>query len=124
MKKIFKSIVALLCCGVVLASCEQEVAPVELSADLTSIEVEAQNPAEVSVNLSANTSWLLTAPKWVTPSATYGSGNTILTFAFESNYKNETTSTLARQGEIIISGGGALTGKGAVVTIPVTRRYS
>lgn len=92
-----------------------------MTADLTSIEVEAQNPAEVSVTLTANSSWLLTAPKWVTPSATYGSGNTILTFAFESNYKNETTSTLARQGEIVISGGGALTGKGAVVTIPVTQ---
>jgi hypothetical protein len=63
MKKIFRSIVALLCCGAIFASCEQEVAPVELSADLTSIEVEAQNPAEVSVNLSANTSWLLTTPK-------------------------------------------------------------
>ena len=122
MKKIFRSIVALLCCGAIFASCEQEVAPVELSADLTSIEVEAQNPAEVSVNLSANTSWLLTTPKWVSASATYGSGSTILTFSFETNYKNETTSTLSRQGEIKISGGGALTGKGAVVTIPVTQQ--
>lgn len=122
MKQIFKSIVALLCCGALFASCEQVAPQVELSADLTSIEVEAQNPEEVAVTLKANTSWLLTTPKWVSASATYGSGDAILTFAVESNYKNETTTTLARQGEIVISGGGALTGKGAVVTIPITQQ--
>ena len=122
MKQIFKSIVALLCCGAMFASCEQEVPKAEMSADLTSIEVEAQNPEEVAVTLTANTSWLLTTPKWVSASATYGSGNTILIFTVEPNYKNETTSTLARQGEIKISGGGALTGKGVVITIPVTQQ--
>lgn len=121
MKQIFKSIVALLCCGAIFASCEQEAPKAEMSADLTSIEVEAQNPEEVAVTLTANTSWLLTTPKWVTASATYGSGNTILIFTVEPNYKNETTSTLARQGEIQISGGGALTGKGVVITIPITQ---
>lgn len=93
----------------------------EMSADLTSIEVEAQNPEEVAVTLTANTSWLLTTPKWVSASATYGNGNTILIFTVEPNYKNETTSTLARQGEIKISGGGTLTGKGVVITIPITQ---
>lgn len=121
MKQIFKSIVALLCCGAIFASCEQEAPKAEMSADLTSIEVEAQNPEEVAVTLTANTSWLLTTPKWVTASATYGSGNTILIFTVEPNYKNETTSTLSRKGEIKISGGGALTGKGVVITIPVTQ---
>ena len=121
MKQIFKSIVALLCCGAIFASCEQEAPKAEMSADLTSIEVEAQNPEEVAVTLTANTSWLLTTPKWVSASATYGSGNTILIFTVEPNYKNETTSTLARQGEIKISGGGALTGKGVVITIPITQ---
>ena len=121
MKQIFKSIVALLCCGAMFASCEQEVPKAEMSADLTSIEVEAQNPEEVAVTLTANTSWLLTTPKWVSASATYGSGNTILIFTVEPNYKNETTSTLARQGEIKISGGGTLTGKGVVITIPITQ---
>lgn len=122
MKQIFKSIVALLCCGAIFASCEQEAPKAEMSADLTSIEVEAQNPEEVAVTLTANTSWLLTTPKWVSASATYGSGNTILIFTVESNYKNETTTTLARQGEIKISGGGALTGKGIVITIPITQQ--
>ena len=122
MKQIFKSIVALLCCGAMFASCEQEVPKAEMSADLTSIEVEAQNPEEVAVTLKANTSWLLTTPKWVTASATYGSGDAILIFTVESNYKNETTSTQSRKGEIQISGGGALTGKGVVITIPVTQQ--
>lgn len=121
MKQIFKSIVALLCCGAIFASCEQEAPKAEMSADLTSIEVEAQNPEEVAVTLTANTSWLLTTPKWVSASATYGNGNTILIFTVEPNYKNETTSTLARQGEIKISGGGTLTGKGVVITIPITQ---
>ena len=121
MKQIFKSIVALLCCGAIFASCEQESPKAEMSADLTSIEVEAQNPEEVAVTLTANTSWLLTTPKWVSASATYGNGNTILIFTVEPNYKNETTSTLARQGEIKISGGGTLTGKGVVITIPITQ---
>lgn len=122
MKQIFKSIVALLCCGAIFASCEQESPKAEMSADLTSIEVEAQNPEEVAVTLTANTSWLLTTPKWVSASATYGNGNTILIFTVEPNYKNETTSTLARQGEIKISGGGTLTGKGVVITIPITQQ--
>ena len=122
MKQIFKSIVALLCCGAMFASCEQEVPKAEMSADLTSIEVDAQNPEEVAVTLTANTSWLLTTPKWVTASATYGSGDAILIFTVESNYKNETTSTQSRKGEIQISGGGALTGKGVVITIPVTQQ--
>ena len=49
MKKIFKSIVALLCCGAIFASCEQEVPEVNMSVDITSIEAEAQNPEDVAV---------------------------------------------------------------------------
>ena len=90
-----------------------------MEVDVTSIEAEAQNPEEAAVTLTTDVSWILTCPDWVTPSATYGNGDAILTFAIASNYKDETTSTRARSGEIKISGGGALTGKGAVVTIPV-----
>ena len=93
-----------------------------MSVDLTSIEVEAQNPEEVAVTLMTNATWILTCPDWVTPSATYGSGDAILTFQAATNYKDETTSTRERSGEIRISGGGALTGKGAVVVIPITQR--
>ena len=93
-----------------------------MSVDLTSIEVEAQNPEEVAVTLMTNATWILTCPDWVTPSAKYGSGDAILTFQAATNYKDETTSTRERSGEIRISGGGALTGKGAVVVIPITQR--
>lgn len=93
-----------------------------MSADLTSIEVEAQNPEEVAVTLMTNATWILTCPDWVTPSATYGSGDSIITFQVASNYKDETTSTHPRSGEIRISGGGTLTGKGAVVIIQVNQQ--
>lgn len=121
MKNIFKSILALACCGAIFASCEQEVPETEMSVDLTSIEVEAQNPESVAVTLTTNASWILTCPEWVTPSATYGSGDSILSFQFATNYKDETTTTRARSGEIKISGGGSMTGKGAVVTIQVNQ---
>ena len=52
MKNILKSILALACCGAIFASCEQEVPETEMSVDLTSIEVEAQNPESVAVTLS------------------------------------------------------------------------
>ena len=121
MKNIFKSILALVCCGAFFASCEQEVPETELSVDLTSITAEAQNPEAVSVTLTTNASWLLTCPDWVTASQTYGAGDAILTFTIASNYKDEKTSTRARSGEIKISGGGALTGKGVTVAIAVNQ---
>lgn len=121
MKNIFKSILALVCCGAFFASCEQEVPETELSVDLTSITAEAQNPEPVSVTLTTNASWLLTCPDWVTASQTYGAGDAILTFTIATNYKDEKTSTRARSGEIKISGGGALTGKGATVAIAVNQ---
>ena len=121
MKNIFKSILALVCCGAFFASCEQEVPETELSVDLTSITAEAQNPEAVSVTLTTNASWLLTCPDWVTASQTYGAGDAILTFTIATNYKDEKTSTRARSGEIKISGGGALTGKGATVAIAVNQ---
>ena len=89
MKNIFKSILALVCCGAFLASCEQEVPETEMSVDLTSITAEAQNPEAVSVTLTTNASWLLTCPDWVTASKTYGVGDAILTFNIATNYKDE-----------------------------------
>ena len=121
MKKIFKSIVAILCCGAVFASCEQEAPEVNMSVDLPSIDVEAQNPESVAVTLTTDANWILTCPDWVTPSATYGSGDSIISFQFASNYKDETTTTRPRTGEIRISGGGSLTGKGAVAVISVNQ---
>ena len=81
-----------------------------MEVDVTSIEAEAQNPAEVAVTLTTNVNWILTCPEWVTPSAKFGSGDAILTFAIATNYKDEKTNTKARSGEIKISGGGSTTG--------------
>ena len=122
MKQITKSILTLLCSIVALISCDKSEAeqPI-LTADMASIEVVANNPDDVSVALTSNTTWIVLAPNWITPSATYGSGNAILTFKFEPNYKDELTSKPVRHGEIKISGGGTLNGKGAVITIPVTQ---
>lgn len=92
-----------------------------MEVDVTSIEAEAQNPAEVAVTLTTNVNWILTCPEWVTPSAKFGSGDAILTFAIATNYKDEKTNTKARSGEIKISGGGSTTGKGASVAIPVNQ---
>ena len=123
MKNIFKSILALMCCGAIFASCNKKEAQApEISADLTSIEVEAQNPEEVAVTLMTGVTWILTCPDWVTPSATYGSGDSIITFQVASNYKDETTTTQPRSSEIRISGGGTLTGKGAVLTIQIHQK--
>lgn len=121
MKNIFKSILALVCCGAIFASCEQEVPETEMSVDLTSIDVEAQNPESVAVSLTTDANWILTCSEWITPSATYGSGDSIISFQFATNYKDEKTTTRSRTGVIKISGGGALTGKGAVVTINVNQ---
>lgn len=123
MKNIFKSLMTILCCSVLVFSCKKNEAPKNvMTADLTVIsDVSAQNPADVSVTLTTNTNWIVTTPNWVTPSATFGSGDAILTFSFASNYKDETTNTLTRSGEIKISGGGSTTGQGVVVIIPVTQ---
>ena len=121
MKNIFKSILALVCCGAFLASCQQEVPETEMSVDLTSITAVAQNPEEVAVTLLTNASWVLTCPNWITPSQTYGVGDAILIFNIATNYKDEVTSTRARSGEIKISGGGALTGKGTTISITVNQ---
>ncbi len=123
MKNIFKLLMTILCCFAIAISCNKnEVPKSEMSVDLTAInEVSAQNPADISVTLTTNTNWIVTTPNWVTPSATFGSGDAILTFSFESNYKDETTNTQPRAGEIKISGGGSLTGQGAVITIPVSQ---
>ncbi len=123
MKNIFKSLLALLCCGIAMVSCQEEVlSDVKIETDLAAIsDVSAQNPADVSIAVMSNTSWIVTYPKWVSTSANYGHGDAILTFSFERNYKDETTNTAARSGEIKISGGGTLTGKGVTVTIPVSQ---
>lgn len=123
MKKTFKTICALILCAAAFACTDQlqdDTVKSVIIADVTSInEVAANNPAEFPVSITSNVNWIVETPSWVTPSQSFGSGDAIITFRFESNYKNETTTTKPRSGEIKISGGGILNGNGAVLTIPV-----
>ena len=110
-------------CAAALIACNKEAAvEPSITVDLASIDVEAQNPEDVSVTLKSNVTWLLNTPSWVTASTTYGGGDAIITFSFATNYKDELTTVAGRSGEIKISGGGSITGKGVTVVIPVAQQ--
>lgn len=125
MKYTFKTIMALICCALAFACTDQlenEAVKSVITVDMTSInEVAAQNPSDVSVTLTSNVTWIVETPSWVTASKAYGHGDAILTFAFATNYKNETTTTQPRSGVIKIMGGGSLTGDGVTLEIPVSQ---
>ena len=125
MKNTLKTICALILCAAAFACTDQlqdDAVKSVITADVTSInEVAANNPAEFPVSIKSNVNWIVETPEWVTPSTVFGHGDAIITFKFASNYKNETTTTKSRSGEIKISGGGALNGQGAVLVIPVTQ---
>ena len=125
MKNTLKTICALILCAAAFACTDQlqdDAVKSVITADVTSInEVAANNPAEFPVSIKSNVNWIVETPEWVTPSTVFGHGDAIITFSFASNYKNETTTTKSRSGEIKISGGGALNGQGAVLVIPVTQ---
>lgn len=125
MKYTFKTIMALICCALTFSCTDQienEAVKSVITADMTSInEVAAQNPSDVSITLTSNVTWIVETPSWVTASKAYGHGDAILTFAFATNYKNETTTTQPRSGMIRIMGGGSLTGDGVTLEIPVSQ---
>lgn len=108
MKTLKQITAALLMCALVAVSCKKPEQEYSLSVDRTAIvDVAANNPGEEALIITTDApSWILTAPDWVTPSATFGGGgSTIVTLAIASNYKNEATETRPRSGEIKISGG-------------------
>lgn len=121
MKNTIKTILSLLCGAAILASCtKDESAKSVITVDVTAFnEVAASNPADLAVSVTSNVNWIVQTPSWITPSASYGSGNAIVTFKVGENYVNETTTVQPRSGEIKISGGGAMNGDGVTVTIPV-----
>ncbi len=109
--KTLKTISAVLLGAVVVLSCskKQEV-QYTITVDREAItDLPAQNPGVEALVITTDApSWILTAPDWVTPDATYGPGNgqsTIVSLTIASNYKNEATETSPRSGEIKISGG-------------------
>ena len=109
--KTLKTISAVLLGAVVVLSCskKQEV-QYTITVDREAItDLPAQNPGVEALVITTDApSWILTAPDWVTPDATFGPGNgqsTIVSLTIASNYKNEATETSPRSGEIKISGG-------------------
>lgn len=124
MKTFFRSIMAILTAVAVLASCNKEVEVVKtMTTDVNAVaDVAASNPAEISVALTTNVNWIVQTPDWITPSAVFGSGDAILTFKVGENYVNETTTVAPRTGEIKISGGGSLDGKGVSAVITVSQQ--
>lgn len=124
MKRIFRSMIAVLSAVAVLASCNKDTEVVKtMTTDINSVtDVAASNPAEISVALTTNVNWIVQTPDWITPSAVYGSGDAILTFKVGENYVNETTTVQPRTGSIVISGGGTLDGKGVSVSINVSQQ--
>ena len=107
-----------------LIACTKTEVESTLTADITNIaDVDAQNPAAVAVNISSNVNWIIQAPKWVKPSETFGSGNSIVTFTFDPNFEDAETTVQPRSGEIKISGGGTLNGNGATLMLILVNHW-
>ena len=122
MKTHLISIVASFAIAISMIACTKTEVESTLTADITNIkDVDAQNPSAVAVSISSNVNWIIQTPKWVKPSETFGSGNSIVTFTFDANFEDAETTVQPRSGEIKISGGGTLNGNGATLMIPVSQ---
>lgn len=123
MKKSFKTLMTVLGCAALALACNKTEEVVNtMTADITAIkEVAAHNPAGIPVSITSNVNWIVQTPAWVHSDVPFGSGNAIVTFTVDENYINENTNTLPREGEIKISGGGTLNGKGVVLVIPISQ---
>ena len=122
MKTSLNQILAIFAIATSLVACTKTEVESTLTADITNIkDVDAQNPSAVAVSISSNVNWIIQAPKWVKPSETFGSGNSIVTFTFDPNFTDAETTVQPRSGEIKISGGGTLNGNGATLMIPVSQ---
>jgi hypothetical protein len=101
---------ALLVGAVVSVSCKKQEQEYTLTVEPAAIkDVAANSPGVETLVIKTDApSWILSAPDWVTPSASYGEGSvtgSIVSLTIASNYKNEATETRPRSGEIKISGG-------------------
>lgn len=91
-----------------------------LSVDVASIkDVPANNPGQVVIVVTTDAPWwVVTTPDWIRSSVVTKPGSEkggILTLDIESNYRNMSTTTSPRSGEIKIAGGRTY------VTIPVNQ---
>ena len=112
--KVFNRITfALLFGAAVTVSCntkEQGGSAYTITADRTAVnDVAANAPGtEVLVVTTDAPYWIVLTPDWIKADPTTGVGggkSTIVTLTIASNYKNETTDTYPRSGNVVFSGG-------------------
>lgn len=119
MNRIIKTIAFCASGAILLASCvkNQESSGYldivgNLSVDREVIEgVEAQNPADESIILTADAAWMVSNPSWISLQTedghNYGgAGKHVITISIQPNYKSATADTEARTGEIKFSSHG------------------
>ncbi|MBQ9193806.1 MAG: hypothetical protein IJ156_08825 [Bacteroidales bacterium] len=112
MKSFFRIALALLFGAAVAGSCNtrQDEPACTITADRTAIsDVAANAPgAEVVVVTTDAPYWIVITPDWIKADPTTGVGggkSSIVTLTVASNYKNETTDTNPRSGNVVFSGG-------------------
>ena len=112
MKTLQKSLILLLAGATLALSCkkQEQTKTYTISSDITSFtEVAANNPGSQTVVVTTDAPyWIAMGPDWITiePNMGVGGGkSTVVTLTFQSNYKNESTDTAPRSGEVKFSGG-------------------
>ena len=111
MKTLQKCLILLLAGAMVAVSCKKEAPKTyTISSDITTVtEVAANNPGTQTVVVTTDAPyWIAQSTDWITVEPVMGVGggkSTVVTLTFQSNYKNETTDTFPRTGEVKFSGG-------------------
>lgn len=110
MKTLRKIVLSLLAGIALMTSCKKEKTFYTITADRTEIsDVPAATPGTEALVITTDAPyWIVTTPSWVKADPKSGAGggkSTIVTLTIDNNYKNESTSTAPRKGEIEFSGG-------------------
>ncbi len=110
MNTISKITLTLLIGAAALVSCKKEAPKYTITADRTDVSnIAAKSPsAEVIVVTTDAPYWIIQVPEWMKadPATGVGGGkSTVVTLTASSNFKNETTPTNPRSGQVRISGG-------------------
>ena len=112
MKTLHKCLVLLLAGASVALSCnkQEQTKTYTISSDISNIsEVAANNPGTQTIVVTTDAPyWIAQTPDWITiePNMGVGGGrSTVVTLTIQSNYKNESTDTAPRTGEVKFSGG-------------------
>ena len=112
MKTMQKCLIVLLAGAMAAVSCNKqpETKSYTITSDITSVsEVAANNPGTQTLVVTTDAPyWIAMGPEWVSIDPVMGVGggkSTVVTLTFQSNYKNESTDTFPRTGEVKFSGG-------------------